>query len=152
MALYVPAGARRRRLVLIALAGLVIGGVVGFVGGRASAPGLEDEVAEVQELAVDAATSLQRIPIEYEQAVTGEGGESTETIISALQSAERQLDDAYSEAIWLTDAARSITAPAFDVLTEHVRDGDEPDDFEALIGTLVRQIEVVFNVDVEGTS
>ena len=37
-------------------------------------PGMDDAVADVQEQAEDAAVALQRIPIEYEQAVAGSGG------------------------------------------------------------------------------
>ena len=39
MAVYVPAGARHRRLVLSVLAALVVGLAVGFVAGRATSPG-----------------------------------------------------------------------------------------------------------------
>src|SRR5512134_3173655 len=103
MALYIPAGARRRRLVLFVVLALVVGLGLGDVGGRATSPGLADDVA----------TALLRIPIEYEQAVAGEGGESTETITGAIERARLQLDDAYAEAIWLADDVRDSTDPAF---------------------------------------
>ena len=149
MALYVPAGARRRRLVLVAVVALAVGLAVGYVAGRASSPGLADDVAEVQDLAADAATALQRIPIEYEQAVVDEGGESTDTIRSALESAELQLDDAYAEAIWLTDGTRDITDPAFGALQRLVEDRVEASDFEDAVGVLVEQIERIFGITAE---
>src|SRR5881392_2161222 len=99
MALYVPAGARRKRLVLVGALALIAGLLVGFGVGRATSPGLEDEVTDVQNVAFDAVAALRRIPIEYEQAVVGEGGESTVTITEALDRAQTLLDDAYAQAL-----------------------------------------------------
>jgi hypothetical protein len=146
MALYVPAGARRRRLVIGVVAGLVVGLVIGFIVGRASSPGLADDVAEVQALATDATTALQRTPIEYEQAVAGEGGESTDTITSAIASAQRQLQDAYAEAIWLDANASSATNGSFDELTAMVEAGATPAEFEAAVEALVVQIDTTFGI------
>jgi hypothetical protein len=146
MALYVPAGARRRRLVLGMVLALVVGLGIGYVAGRATSPGLADEVTDVQDLARDAATALQRIPIEYEQALAGEGGESTSTITGAIDRAERQLGDAYAEAIWLRDDASSITARGFELLAGLVDDGVDAGAFESAIGVLVDQIEGVFGI------
>ena len=149
MALYVPAGARRRRLIIGVVVGVVLGLVIGFVLGRASSPGLADDVAEVQALATDATTALQRTPIEYEQAVAGEGGESTDTITSALESAQRQLDDAYAEAIWLPDGASDVTDRAFDDLASLVEDDAPPAEFEQAVEDLVTQIDTTFGVSAE---
>jgi len=146
MALYVPAGARTRRLVLIAAAAVVVGLVVGFLGGRASAPGLADEVHAVQGLAVDATTTLERIPIEYEQSVAGEGGESTDTITGAIERARSQLDDAFAAAIWLPDDASSGTDEAFDGLVGLVAEEAAPKEVEAAIEGVVGQIASVFGI------
>ncbi len=150
MALYVPAGARRRRLVLIAVAGLLVGAVAGFVAGRATAPGLEDEVDEVQDLAVDAATAFQRIPIEYEQLLGGEGGESVDTVQDAIDRADEQLRATYSEAIWLGDGAGAATDDAIEGLRAVVGADGSADDFAAGVDTVVGEIEATFGVDVAG--
>jgi hypothetical protein len=151
MALYVPAGARRRRLILAVVGGLLVGLVVGFLAGRATSPGLADDVADVQDLAADAATALQRVPIEYEQAVAGEGGESTDTITGALDRAQAQLDDAYAEAIWLADDASAATDASFDDLRALVREGGPAAEFEAAVGDLVDQIEATFGIEGEAS-
>lgn len=149
MALYVPAGARRRRVILALLGGIVLGLVAGYLVGRASAPGLADEVADVQDLATDAATSLLRIPIEYEQSVAGEGGESTETITAALDRAQAQLAEAYAAAIWLPDDASAGTDASFDELVTLVEEGVSPGELEAAIDELVTQIERTFAISAE---
>jgi hypothetical protein len=150
MALYVPAGARRRRLVLGVVGGVVLGLVVGFLLGRASSPDLADDVADVQSQAVDATTALQRTPIEYEQAVAGEGGESTDTITGALDRAQQQLDDAYAAAIWLPESASSPTDQGFDAIDSLVADEASPTEFEAAVDALVAQIETTFGIADEG--
>ena len=150
MALYVPAGARRRRLVIGVIAGVILGLAIGFVVGRTSSPGLADDVAEVQALAIDATTALQRTPIEYEQAVAGAGGESTETITGALDRAQRQLDDAFAEAIWLPDDAPTATEQAFEDLAALVLDGASTAEFEQAVDDLVSQIDTTFGISADG--
>ena len=147
MALYVPAGARRRRVILALVGGVVVGLIVGYLVGRATSPDLADEVAEVQDLAVDATTALQRIPIEYEQAVAGEGGESTDTITGALDRASAQLDDAYAAAIWLPDGGvRAGPTRRSTELAALVAAGADPSEFEAAVDALVAEIEATFAI------
>lgn len=149
MALYVPAGARRRRLVLALVGGLVVGLVIGFLLGRVTSPGLSDDVAEVQSLALDATTALQRIPIEYEQSVAGQGGESTDTISAAIDSAQGQLDDAYAGALWLADDASVTTDASFDALRALVDQKASTAEFQSATDALVAQIEATFAITAE---
>ncbi len=144
MALYVPAGARRRRLILAIVTGLVLGLALGFVLGRSTAQGLGDRVDAVKAQASDAATALERIPIEYEQAVTDSGGESTETITAAVDRARAQLDDAYAEAIWFDAEASVETDDALDAVSEAVVDEAEPADLASLIDEAVVAIQQRF--------
>ena len=147
MALYVPAGARRKRLVLVGALALIAGLLVGFGVGRATSPGLEDEVTDVQNVALDAVAALRRIPIEYEQAVAGEGGESTDTITEALDRAQTLLDDAYAQAAWLPDDAHEATDPAFEDLSQMVEDKVPPAEFDAAVEALVAQVATTFAVE-----
>jgi hypothetical protein len=147
MALYVPAGARKRRLLLVGGLALVAGLLLGYLIGRATSPGLEDEVSDVQDLALDATAALRRIPIEYEQAVAGEGGESTDTITGAIDRADELLDDAYAEAIWLPDDAHELTDPGFEELDQLAADGADPAEFEAASEALVAQVATTFAVE-----
>jgi hypothetical protein len=147
MALYVPQSARRRRLVLTIAIGLVVGVLLGFLIGRATSENLDDAVASVESQAEDSATALERIPIEYEQAVAGEGGESTATIAGAVDRARGQLDQAYEAAIWFGADARSATDAAFDRLDQAVADQVPQAELEAEIDDAVQEIEVTFDLD-----
>ena len=150
MAIYVPPSTRRRRLVLLVAVGLVVGLVVGFALGRGTAEGIDDAVGAAQEQAEDAAVALQRIPIEYEQATAGEGGESTETITSAIASARDALHVAFDDASWFGPQPREEVDAELDRLDRAVEDGVAPADFEAAVDDAVRAIEAIFGIDVEG--
>ncbi len=149
MALYVSDSSRKRNLVLGVVGALLVGLVVGFVIGRATSKGLEDEVGAVHDQAVEAATAFQRIPIEYEQAVGGDGGESTTTIDDAIDSADDQLHAVYGEAIWLADDASSDTDAAVADLRKVVEDGGSADEFQAATDEVVHAIEATFGVTAE---
>lgn len=146
MALYVPAGARTRRLVLVGAAALVIGLLLGYGVGRASSPGLSNEVADVQARARDVATSIERLSIEYEQSLAGEGGESATTITDAIDRARADLAEAYAAAIWLPEAATAGTDEAFDRLTAKVDDGVSAADFVGGTNDLIGAIESTFGL------
>lgn len=149
MALYVSDSARKRNLVLGIAGALVLGLLIGFVAGRATSKGLEDEVGAVQDQAIAAATAFQRIPIEYEQAVDGAGGESTSTIDDAIGSAEDQLKAVYGEAIWLGDGASDATDEAVADLRQVAADGGSADEFQAAVNEVVAAIEDTFGIAAE---
>jgi hypothetical protein len=144
MALYVPDGARRRRLAIAVAVGLAAGLLLGFVLGRSTADGLDDGVASVQEQAAEAATALERIPIEYEQALAGEGGESTTTITDAVDRASAQLDEAYEAAIWLGSDARDGTDAAFAEIEAEVAAGADLVVVQDAIDAGVAEIQLTF--------
>lgn len=147
MAIYVPDSTRRRRAVLLAVGCLVAGLVVGGLVGRATAPGIDDEVRGVQAQAADAATALQRLPIEYEQLLSGDG-ESPATVNEAIDRAQAQLGEAYADAIWFGDSAKSVTDAALDALREVVAGEGSAEDFAAAVDEAVSAIEDRFAVAV----
>ena len=149
MAIYVPPSTRRRRLVALVAAGLVVGLLVGFLLGRSTASGVDDEIADVREQAEDAATALQRIPIEYEQALEGAGGESTETITEALASARAQLDAAWADAEWFGPSARAEADAALDEIDEVVAEGGSAEAFETAVDEAVRAVEDAFGIQLD---
>lgn len=150
MAIYVPDSTRRRRLLIIAGACLVVGLVVGAALGRATASGVDDSVARVRDHAEDAITALQRLPIEYEQALADEGGEDTATITGALQRARAELDQAYDEIEVFGPAARQVTGEHFDTLTDDVSRQVPNDAFETAIEDAVTTIRAAFGLSGEG--
>ncbi|MGE0879452.1 MAG: hypothetical protein AB7L13_09755 [Acidimicrobiia bacterium] len=102
MALYIPAGRRRRKLIVAAVAGVVLGLVLGIVIGRASAPSLSDEVSSAQTKARAIAGRLQALPIEYEKAQSGAAGAAD--IPAAIASIKSSVPAAVASAPWLSDA------------------------------------------------
>lgn len=147
MAIYVPDSTRRRRALLLAAACLIGGLLVGGLIGRATAPGIDDEVAKVREQAADAATALQRLPIEYEQLLAGEG-ESPETINDAIDSARELLRAAYDDAVWFGESAAAPTDAALDALRSVVAEDGSAQEFAAAVDEAVREIEERFDVAV----
>jgi hypothetical protein len=147
LAIYVPDSTRRRRAVLLAAGCLVAGLVLGALVGRATAPSIDDEVRSVQAQAADAATALQRLPIEYEQLLSGDG-ESAATVNDAIDSAQAQLREAYDGAIWLGDTAPASTDAALDTLREVVAGEGSADEFAAAVDEAVSAIEERFAVSV----
>lgn len=148
MAIYVPPGTRRRRLVLLVVLGLVVGLVAGFGLGRATASGIDDAVSKVQGRAADAATTLERLPIEYEQAVAGSGGESTRTITEAIARARAGLDQAWADASWFGEASRQPVDTAVSALDHFVTGHATPAEFQAAVDAAVQAIERAFGISV----
>lgn len=146
MAIYISESTRRRRLLAIAGICLIAGVVVGGVIGRATTSGVEDSVHEVRALAEDAATALERLPIEYEQALAGEGGESTDTITEALGRARVTLAAAYDEIDVFGPASRSATDAALDEVARAIDDKVAPTTFEGLITAAVTAVHATFGL------
>jgi hypothetical protein len=150
MAIYVPPSTRRRRLVLLVAAGLVVGLLLGFAVGRGTAEGIDDAVDAAKDQAEDAAVALQRIPIEYEQATAGAGGESTDTITRALASARDALHAAFDDATWFGPRPREEVDAEIDRLEAAVEARVAPEEFEAEVDAAVAAIEAIFGVDAAG--
>lgn len=146
MAIYVPDSTRRRRLIGIAGACLVVGLIAGGAIGRATSPGADDAVAEVQERGRETVTALQRLPIEYEQAVAGEGGEDAGTMTSALDRARATLDEAFAVLEVFGPASRAAADDALDALQESIDDGVPPSEFDAAIEAAIAVVRATFGL------
>jgi len=86
MAVYMQGSRRRWVIVAVAVVALLIGIGIGYVIGNNTATTSADVLAESRSKGEDAATALQRLPIEYEQAVSA-SGESSATITGAIDEA-----------------------------------------------------------------
>ena len=146
MAIYVPDSTRRRRLIGIAGACLVVGLLAGGALGRATSPGADDAVAEVRERGRETVTALQRLPIEYEQAVAGEGGEDAATMTSAVDRARATLDEAFAVLEVFGPASRAAADDALDALQESIDDGVPPSEFDAAIEAAIAVVRATFGL------
>src|SRR3954452_6142214 len=106
MAVYMQGSRRRWISVAVGVVALLIGVGIGYLVGRGTATTADDVVTESRSKGQDAATALQRLPIEYEQALTNASGESATTITDALDAATSLLTEAYAVSPWLGDAVR----------------------------------------------
>jgi len=116
VALYVPAGRRRRRALALAMAGLAIGLVFGVLIGRSSASSVEDRVRSVQADARQTAAGLRVIAL-HDQAgaianeAPGNGGADL-----VLRRTRTELQHEFARAPWLKQAERDDLLRALDAL------------------------------------
>jgi hypothetical protein len=145
MAMYIPPGRRRRRLLLSIGVAVVIGLGVGVIIGRATAPTVDDRVGEVRDAAAAAVAQLQALPIEYQKQASGDqqfkGGGGVDDALARTRS---ELDDAVSEAPWLTGVQIDAVHGAVDDLRTAARSGADPSDFETQTRQAVDTITAVF--------
>jgi hypothetical protein len=146
MAVYMQ-GSRRHRITALVGAGcLIVGGGIGYLVGHSGSTSTGDVVAAARSKGEDAATALQRLPIEYQQAVTNASGESTTTITDAIDEAAALLADAYDASPWLGPALHKAPDAAIDVVRQDVLDAAPADTFEQHINDAVTAIGEVFNL------
>ena len=101
MAIYVPRARRRRNLILVGVAGLVIGLLLGALSGRSSAPTVEDRVRSVRAEARAIASQLRVVSLHEEAgtaslSVKGDAGADL-----ALRTAETNLRRLFRRAPWI---------------------------------------------------
>jgi len=107
MALYVSAARRTRRIIVAATATLVVGLGVGYAVGREQVPSIEDRVVAVRTDAADIATGIERLDIEYEQAIGGSGDSISAGVLSPLAEDRTKLQELLDTAPWVTSADRA---------------------------------------------
>jgi hypothetical protein len=96
VAIYVPRTRRRRNLILVGVAGLVVGAVLGGVAGRSSAPTVEDRVRSVRTEARAIASELRVVSLHATLAGSGDAGADL-----ALRRTETDLRRLFRRAPWV---------------------------------------------------
>jgi hypothetical protein len=145
VALYIPAGQRRRRTIALVLATLVVGLIAGVLIGRALAPSVEDRVRSVQSDARQTAAGLRVLVLHDEAgAVTnqspGDGGADV-----VLARTRTELEDEFARAPWLSGRQRDELIQALDALVA-IRDRTSAA-FASAAESLAVKIEQTFGVD-----
>ena len=105
MAIYVPQARRRRNLILVGVAGLVVGAVLGAVAGRSSAPTVEDRVRSVRGEARAITSQLRVVSIHEEENASSLGGNGDAGADLALRRTETDLRRLFRRAPWVPSKA-----------------------------------------------
>lgn len=135
---------RGSRVAIVGVAALVAGLVIGALGGRITAPGLEDQLGEVRTNAAPITSALEVIRVEYPKLLAGAadpGGATSavariRTTFAAvrpqLATLDRRGTEALSGAIDALDAKVAARAPVAEVIA--AADATERD-LGAVLGT-----------------
>jgi hypothetical protein len=146
MAVYMRGRTRRWLPAAVGAIGLVLGGGVGYAVGHSGTVTTADVLASARDKGEDASDALQRLPIEYEQALTNRAGESSTTMLEALDAAGSLLSDAFAAAPWLGPAQRQPCDAAIEALRGDVRTAASAETFEQHVDEAVAAIDSTFGV------
>lgn len=148
MALYIPAGRRRRRTLGAAGAALVLGLVVGAMAGRGTAPTIEDRVRSVSTAARQTAAGLRVLALHDQAGAASTQVGETGGADLALQRARQQLSHVFDRAPWLPQAQREKLLKQLDALEAQTdRNGNA---FGSAADALADDIEATFGVGRSG--
>ncbi len=106
MAVYIPAGRRRRRLLAAMAGALAVGLLAGGLIGRFSAPDVHDSVKAARARAHTVVDLLDSLPSEYEATRKGAPGKSDTTIQRSIGDIDRSLAAAIAKAPWLGSSTK----------------------------------------------
>jgi hypothetical protein len=148
MALYVPAGRRRRNLAIALAATAVVAVVIGFLIGRVTAPTVDDRVSDVQADARAVVGTLAATPNEYQKEQAGSSEfRSGGGVDQALAGARRDLDAAMDDAPWLGTALRREAGDALDTVETAARASVRASEYRGTVTRASTRIEQVFGID-----
>jgi hypothetical protein len=103
MAIYVPPSRRKARRILVAVAFLMAGALLGFLVARATAPSLTDQVQSAQGQGRELAAQLRVLAL-HDEAKALSGNTSTDF---ALKRTQTDLEQAFAAAPWIPTGTRA---------------------------------------------
>ena len=143
MARYIPIARRRRNAALVAVATFFVGIAFGWLLGKQSAPSVSSAVADVQQQAADIAVQLQRLPIEYQQAIDGGGEDSIQAgVIAPLDDIQARRPTRSTRRRGSADAARAEAQDAIAEVRLAALDGVSADEFETAVNDAADAIRI----------
>jgi hypothetical protein len=147
VALYIPAGRRRRRIVIAAVVAAVVGLALGWTLGRATAPTVSDRVSSVRSDAQALDGRMQALPGEYEKILAGDrqfasGGGPADTLVVIRTDAARVA----GAAEWLTATQRGALDDAIARALQVATAKGSADDFATAIDDAVAAVDETFGV------
>jgi hypothetical protein len=144
VAIYVPRTRRRRNLILVGVAGLVLGLTLGLVAGRSSAPTVGDRVHSVRAEARAIASQLRVVSLHEENATASlaTGGDAGADL--ALNRTETNLRRLFKRAPWVGSASAGDLIRATADLRAAAPGQARTDAFGKQVDALAERIETTF--------
>jgi hypothetical protein len=140
MALYISAGRRRRRLVVVGAVCLVGGLLLGGVIGRASVPTAADKAASAVQSAERVDGQLRSLRCHYRLDPTG----FRPSVDAAVPLAQNELEAAIASAAWLDAAAADDLRREVAEVRAVAARGASADEFDAAIDKAMADIDARF--------
>ena len=139
MALYIPASRRRRRVIVVGVAALVAGILIGLLVSRVATPSIDDQVGSKQREAEQLIARLDGLNLEYQQsgAAGASGEDAREGALDAARGISADTQDLVDDLPWLSDAQRAAAVVAVDGVAKAVEGAGTVDD----VGTAVTGAE-----------
>lgn len=146
MALYTPQSQRRRQLLILAVVAFLLGGVLGGLLGRFTAPTPADRVASVREQARLTSSQLRVLSLHVEAgaASVGAGGDAAAGL--ALQRADEDLSRVLEQAPWVTQAQGNALRAHLHELERAPRGGSATASFARGVDGLANDIDTTFGL------
>jgi hypothetical protein len=144
MAIYVPRARRRRNTILVGVAGLVVGVLLGAAAGRSSAPTVEDRVKSVRSEARAIASQLRVVSLHEGAGAASLAGGGDAGADLALQRTETNLRALFKRAPWVTSkTAGDLVAETTALRTEAPKQANT-EEFGKQVDALADKIEATF--------
>lgn len=147
MALYIPAGQRRRRLIVVGVVAAVLGLALGALLGRTTAPTTADTVSSVQSDARSIDARLQSLPNEHEKVLAGDpqyangGGPADSLVVISADTAALA-----KRAVWLSDGQRTDVVASIDKAQKVAAAKAPASEFQAAITAATTAIDQTFGL------
>jgi hypothetical protein len=144
MAIYVPRARRRRNTIVVGVAGLLVGVLLGAAAGRSSAPTIEDRVKSVRTEARAIASQLRVVSLHEESGAASIKGGGDAGAELALQRTETNLRALFRRAPWVTTkASGNLIAETTALRAEAPKQADS-EAFGRQVSALADEIEATF--------
>jgi hypothetical protein len=144
MAVYATPARRRRTTILVGVAALIVGLVIGIAIGRGTATSLDDEIAQGRAGGRQLVTAQQVLPLEYSQAF--KGSSETGLIEDTVTRSTAQLSGVLDGAPWLGAAQRQTATAAVQSVRNAARSRLAPARFEAVVAQATATLQAVFGL------
>jgi hypothetical protein len=142
MTLYISAARRQRRAIAWAIVVGLVAFLLGLLLGRQQVPSIDDRIASVQRAASEIASGVERLDIEYEQALSTSGSDTVAAgVVAPLDGLRTRLQQTMDRAPWLAPSQRQALLDSVAELRSGALERMALDDFRSrshAIGDLVR--------------